>query len=525
MAIKRQVMRNVRLAVRVEGTVQGVGFRPFVYRLATELGLVGFVGNDTRGVFIEAQGDRAKLDAFLERLELEQPALASVRHIEVTELGVKEPGVKEPGVKEPPSTAPGAAVPGVTVPGVTVPGAPPLATFEVVASSGTDGDVRPDSTRVPVTADAATCDACLAELFDPGARRYRYPFVNCTNCGPRFTIVQTVPYDRANTTMSTFPLCDKCRQEYEDPANRRYHAEATCCPACGPRLTLLGRHGEPLAGPDEAIETVVQLLWEEKVVAIKGLGGYHLAALASSERAVSALRARKHREEKPFALMVPDIELAHMLCDLTPAETALLRSPQRPIVLSARRSPSSLAAATRARVAASVAPGSGRLGLMLPYTPLHHLLMRRAAEALVMTSANISDEPIAYRDAEALERLSDIADAFLVHDRPIHIRTDDSVTAVVAGRPTVLRRSRGYAPAPLELPLHAKRPVLACGGELKNTICLAEGRRAIVSQHIGDLENAETLAAFEEAIEHYVGLFKIRPEIVAHDLHPEYLST
>jgi len=472
-----------RLAVRVEGTVQGVGFRPFVFRLANELGLKGFVGNDPRGVFIEAQGGRDELEAFVARLALEQPALADVRRVEAHEV--------------------------------------PLATdqaFRVVASAIS----APSGSCVPVTADAATCDACLDELFDPAARRYRYPFVNCTDCGPRFTIVRRVPYDRANTTMSGFPMCEACRAEYADPADRRYHAEATCCPDCGPRLALLGRHGEPMGGPQDALDAVAHLLWEERVVAIKGLGGYHLATLAGSQRAVSALRSRKHREEKPFALMVAGIDQARTMCHVDEAERELLQSAQRPIVLLRRRAGAS---APDGLVAPDVAPGANRLGLMLPYTGLHHLLLRQVGEPIVLTSGNVSDEPIAYRDDDALERLAGIADAFLVHDRPIQTRCDDSVATVVAGRSVVVRRSRGYAPAPLQVPVAAKASVLACGAELKSTICLLEGQRAVLSHHIGDLENAETLASFEEAVHHYAGICGSRPSVVAHDMHPEYLST
>jgi hydrogenase maturation protein HypF len=465
---------QVRSAIRVEGVVQGVGFRPFVHQLASRLGLAGLVGNDARGVFVEVEGPPAKVEAFLAALERDAPPLAVVERVTARPV----PPVGQAGF--------------------------------MIAASAPGGD-----RQALVSADSATCAACLAELDDPADRRYRYPFINCTDCGPRFTIVRDVPYDRPNTTMASFAMCADCAREYEDPADRRFHAQPVCCPACGPRLRLAGADRRPLDG--DPLEAAAGLLRAGRVLAVKGLGGYHLAADAACEPAVAALRARKHREDKPFALMVADLDTAARLCRADPAEAALLASPRRPIVLLRRRP-------TRS-VAASVAPGNRYLGLMLPYTGLHHLLLREVDRPIVLTSGNVSDEPIAYRDDDAAERLAGIADAFLTHDRPIHVRTDDSVTRAFRGRELLVRRARGYAPQPVPLAYGVPRPVLACGAELKSTFCLAKGNRAFVSQHIGDLENYETLRSFTEGIEHFSRLFDVAPEVVAHDLHPDYLST
>ncbi|HSZ43062.1 MAG TPA: carbamoyltransferase HypF [Trebonia sp.] len=466
----------IRTAIRVEGIVQGVGFRPFVYSLATGLGLGGFVGNDGDGVFAEVEGSPTAVGEFLRRLEREAPPLARIEHVTATPLTPHGP-----------------------------------AAFTIV-TSGLAGP-----RRALVSADTATCADCLRELADPADRRFGYPFINCTNCGPRFTIVRDVPYDRALTTMADFAMCAPCAAEYHDPGNRRFHAQPTCCPACGPRLRLLDATRAEL--PGDPLTAAAGLLRRGHVLAVKGLGGYHLAADATSERAVAALRTRKHREDKPFAVLVADLDAARRWCGVDAAAADLLASPARPIVLLPRRSDGELV------LAESTAPGNRRLGLMLPYTPLHHLLIRAVGCPLVLTSGNVSDEPIAYRDDDALARLGGIADAFLIHDRAIHIRTDDSVARVFRGRPVLLRRSRGYVPEPLTAPVSFPRPVLACGAELKNTFCLAKERHAFVSQHIGDLENAETLRSFTEGIEHFSRLFEIEPLVVAHDLHPEYLST
>ena len=464
-----------RLRVRIEGTVQGVGFRPFVYRVATELGLGGWVLNDSRGVLIEAEGERGALEVLLDRLRTDAPPLAIVERIADEVLDV----VGETDFR--------------------------------ITLSAEGGEAE-----AAVSPDVATCDDCLAELRDPDDRRYRYPFTNCTNCGPRFTIVRGVPYDRPLTTMAPFEMCKSCRAEYEDPLDRRFHAQPNACPVCGPSLSLVDRAGRAMAeGNDQALEAVALALAEGRIVAVKGLGGYHLACRADDEAVVAELRARKHREDKPFALMAPSVAAALELVVLDDASGALLTSRERPIVLAPRR--------PDAAVAHSVAPTSRELGVMLPYSPLHHLLLDDSGAVLVMTSANVSDEPIACRDEDALERLAGIADLFLMHDRPIETRTDDSVLRVVVDRPQFLRRSRGYVPR--DLPLGTPRPILACGAELKNTFCVAKGGRAWVGHHIGDLQNYETLRSYTEGIEHFESLFAVRPELVAHDLHPEYLST
>jgi hydrogenase maturation protein HypF len=460
---------RVRTAIRVEGIVQGVGFRPFVHGLATALGLAGLVGNDARGVFIEVEGEGEDVERFLHGLH-SPPPLAVIERITTRPL-----------------TAEGADG------------------FAIVGS-----DARGRRSAL-VSFDCATCADCLRELRDPADRRHGYPFINCTNCGPRFTIVTDIPYDRPNTTMAGFAMCADCAAEYHDPADRRFHAQPVCCPACGPRLVLRDRDGREL--PGEPIEQARALLRRGGILAVKGLGGYHLAATAADEAAVAALRARKHREDKPFAVMAPDLASARLLGEPDAAEEALLAGTARPIVLLRRRADAPLAEA--------VAPGNRSIGVMLPYTPLHHLLV---AEPLVLTSGNVSDEPIAYRDEDALARLREIADAFLTHDRPIHLRTDDSVVRVFRGRQLPVRRSRGFVPRPLPSP-EGGPAVLACGAELKNTFCLAEGGHAFVSHHIGDLENYETLRAFREGIEHFGRLFGISPAVLAHDLHPEYLST
>jgi hydrogenase maturation protein HypF len=453
--------------------VQGVGFRPFVYRLASELDLAGFVLNDERGVLLEVEGRETAVDGFLRRLAEEAPPLAAIEAVRPRDVAL----AGERG-------------------------------FRILASP------RGGEPAALVSPDTATCDDCLAELFDPSDRRHRYPFVNCTNCGPRFTIVRGVPYDRPQTTMAGFEMCPRCAAEYEDPADRRFHAQPNACPECGPTLRLLpGDHYG-----DEALRAAVAALRDGAVVAVKGIGGYHLACLAGHEPAVAALRARKHREDKPFAVMVRDLATARELVTLTDEEAALLAGRDRPIVLAPRLAD--------AAAAASVAPRSADLGVLLPYSPLHHLLLADVGEPLVMTSGNVSDEPIAHVDEDALERLAGIADLVLFHDRPIHTRTDDSVLrAVRERRPLLMRRSRGIVPDSLALPAPAGRHVLACGAELKSTFCVAKGERAWVGHHIGDLKTYEVLQAFEAGIEHFERLFAVVPEVVVHDEHPDYLST
>ncbi|HWG14885.1 MAG TPA: carbamoyltransferase HypF [Streptosporangiaceae bacterium] len=472
--------QRVRKAIRVEGIVQGVGFRPFVYTLASGLGLGGLVGNDADGVFAEVEGSAADVEQFLRRLAREAPPLARVDRVRSWPL---EPAVTGTG---------------------------DAGGFTIVPSP-----VGAGPRRALVSPDTATCADCLRELADPADRRFGYPFINCTNCGPRFTIVRDVPYDRARTTMGPFTMCAACAAEYRDPANRRFHAEPVCCARCGPALTLTGPDGAPWGG--DPVTRAAALLRDGQILAVKGLGGYHLAVDATSEKGAATLRQRKHREDKPFAVMVPDMIAARSLAEVNDAAAGLLASPARPIVLLPRR--------PDAPVAGAVAPGNRQLGVMLPYTPLHHLLLRAAGGPMVLTSGNISDEPIAYRDEDARARLAPIADAFLAHDRAIHIRTDDSVARTFDDKKMVLRRSRGYVPEPLRVGARFRRPVLACGAELKNTFCLAKDDLVVLSHHIGDLENAETLRSYTEGIEHLGRLFGIEPAVVAHDLHPEYLST
>ncbi|MDQ1701273.1 MAG: hydrogenase maturation protein HypF, partial [Frankiaceae bacterium] len=463
-----------RVRVHVTGVVQGVGFRPYVHALAGRHGLAGTVGNDERGVVIEVEGDPSRVEAFLLDLPRHAPALAVIERVTADPV----PAVHQHGF-----------------------------TIRTSAAAG--------SRTALISPDVATCAACLADVADPGNRRHGYVFTNCTDCGPRYTIVRDVPYDRSATTMAAFVMCTDCRREYEDVHDRRFHAQPTCCPRCGPRLRLVARDGSAL--PGDPLSAAAELLRSGAVVAVKGLGGYHLAADARSEEAVHALRARKHREDRPFAVMVADVAAARALADVSDSEEALLTSAARPIVLVRRRGPGV--------VAASVAPGQQSLGLLLPYTALHHLLLAAVGGPLVLTSGNVSDEPIAYDDTDAAARLAPIADAFLTSDRPIQTRVDDSVLRVVRGRPLPLRRSRGYVPLPVPLAEDCPRPILACGPELKNTLCLARGRQAFVSHHIGDLENFETFRSYLDAIAHLERLLDITPAVVAHDLHPEYLST
>ena len=461
---------RVRRSLTVTGIVQGVGFRPFVSSLAADLELSGFVGNDTDGVFIEVEGPRAALDRFTTLLRSEAPPAARVAKIEPVDLAATGDD-----------------------------------SFRIVASRGSAMGTA------LVSPDLRTCDDCLVELRDLRDRRYRYPFINCTNCGPRFTITISTPYDRPNTTMAPFTMCSACRAEYDDPADRRFHAQPNACPDCGPRVWLETGSAEGVGDP---IERTRDLVAAGAVVAVKGIGGFHFACDASSDAAVTLLRDRKGRVGKPFALMAADITTAHLVADLGPAEVRLLESRERPIVLAPARS--------GAGIARSVAPGTDHLGVMLPYTPLHHLLLA-PDETWVMTSGNRAQEPIVTRNEEARSRLGDLADAFLMHDRDIQVPCDDSVSRVAAGKELPLRRSRGYAPYPVPLPFPVP-PLLATGGELKATFCLASGRDGFMSQHIGDMENLETLDAFTRAVEHFQELFRVEPQLIATDLHPGYLS-
>lgn len=465
-----------RRRVAVTGIVQGVGFRPFVYRLATARGLAGWARNTGGGVEIEVEGEPAALDAFAAALVESAPPLARIEAVRSSPLGARG----------------GAG-------------------FRILPSRPSRG------APLPVGPDAATCPACLAEVRDPDARRAGYAFTNCTDCGPRFTIIGDLPYDRARTTLASFPLCSACRSEYEDPADRRFHAEPIACPACGPHLRYFPAGGDPLTAAAAALVA-------GRTVAIKGLGGYQLACDATRSAPVRRLRERKGRDAKPFALMVRDLAAARRLCRVDDLEAELLSGRRAPIVLLERREPSP-SDAQMPRVVEEVAPGLQRLGVMLPCTPLHHLLMARVDGPLVLTSGNRSGEPIAAHEEEARARLAGVADAFLTHDRPIASRYDDSVVRVDGGASVVLRRARGYAPEPLRLPLTARRSGLAVGAQLKSTFCLVRGTHAFQSQHIGDLDDAATAAHFAETVSLYRRLFRVDPAWVAHDLHPDYAST
>jgi hydrogenase maturation protein HypF len=449
-----------RKQIRIRGTVQGVGFRPFVYNLANRLNISGFVRNTESGVEIEAEAP--DVAPFLSALQTDAPALARIAEIEINDLEITN-------------------ITGFRI----LESAPPVGEFALVPP------------------DVATCTDCLRDFTQPDNRRFLYPFTNCTNCGPRYTIIRDVPYDRPATTMSGFRMCPACEAEYHDPADRRFHAQPNACPTCGPQISA------PLS-------EVRGWLRAGLIVAIKGLGGYHLACDACNDAAVRLLRERKRRGDKPFAIMAPTVEAIESFCEVSHSERSLLESIRRPIVLLRRRAHSNLSPA--------IAPGNRHLGVMLPYTPLHHLLFSETEfTALVMTSGNLSEEPIVSREDE-LPRLEPLADRFLTHNRPIQTRLDDSVARVFRGYPMVLRRSRGYAPVPVDLGSPV-RDLLAVGGELKNTFCLTTGHYAILSQHIGDLENYETLEFFRETLDHMRRFFRVRPEAVAHDLHPGYLST
>ena len=490
-------------SIRVRGVVQGVGFRPFVYRLARANTLAGWVLNGEEGVEIYLEGAEPGLRAFVQDLKLQPPPAASIAEIEVHRadpLGLNDFTIRE-----------------------------------------SEGRERP---TVRISPDLPVCDACLKELFDPADRRYWYPYINCTNCGPRYTVVLNLPYDRPNTTMQRWPLDDYCGAEYRDPGNRRFHAQPVACHECGPGYHLHPSKRSPRRSPhsgdaaregsEKSIRAAVQLLNDGDILAVKGLGGYHLACDASNPAAVAALRARKFRKEKPFAVMARDLEVARALVELSPEAELLLTSSARPIVLAPAKLNTFLSTMLNTKlnpaapkVASGVAPESNELGVMLPYTPLHHLLFAAGApRALVMTSANRSSEPIAYEDEEALDRLSGIADAFLIGARPIARRVDDSVARAGAFGPVVLRRARGYAPGAVAA-IPSERPVLAVGADLKNAITLVVDGQAFVSQHIGDLGDYQSLRAFQETIQDLISMYEVRPDelLVVHDLHPEYVST
>jgi len=461
--------------IQVDGVVQGVGFRPFVYRLATELALDGFVGNDATSVFICVCGEATTIDRFVGRLEHEQPPLARIDAIR--------------RVRSDDRPAPG---------------------FRIVESADADGE------RTLVPPDTATCADCLDEFRDPRDRRFRHPFITCTNCGPRFTIVTDLPYDRPATTMADFEMCTRCRREYADPADRRYHAQPIACHDCGPTLRLATATDAVGAADDDAgaADQAAELLRAGSTVAVKGLGGFHLACDATSDAAIARLRDRKHRPDKPFAVMVPDLDTARRLAFVDEHEAMHLASPARPILL-LRARPNELSEL--------VAPDNPLVGVMLPSTPIHHLLFDLGLPPLVMTSANLSGEPLVHRDDDAAARLASLCDAVLTHDRAIHVPCDDSVVRLVGDVLLPIRRARGFAPLPVPVG-HGRRAVLAVGGELKNTFCLASREHAWMSQHIGDMENLDTLDAFERSVAQFAALYAVRPDVVAVDAHPGYAT-
>ena len=465
-----------RHKILVRGIVQGVGFRPFVYGLAQEFGLSGRVANNIDGVEIEVEGPIIALATFIKALKDKAPPLALITDIIAHSISLANDR-----------------------------------TF-VIAASLFNNNIA--TTLIPP--DMATCAACLAEFLDPADRRYRYPFINCTNCGPRYTIITALPYDRATTTMAYFNMCPTCRSEYDNPASRRYHAEPNACPTCGPELSLHDANGSLLAKGNNAATVASALLTEGRILAIKGLGGFHLAVDARNEEAVQQLRRRKGRAEKPLAVMAADLAAARLLCSLDPQDEIILTSAPRPILLAGPRVDNGLAAA--------VAPGINLLGVMLPYTPLHHLLMQNGPNVLVMTSGNISDEPIATDNQDALNRLSGLADFFLLHNRDIYLRNDDSVVIRIADKLRFFRRGRGYAPTPIFIS-QGGPTVLGVGAEIKNTVCLLTGKHGVLSQHVGDLENLAAYQTFKTTIKHLTDIFQAEPELVVHDLHPGYLST
>ena len=471
----------LRLKMTIRGAVQGVGFRPFIYRLATGLQLNGWVSNTARGVLLEVEGSRAALESFLLRVEREKPAISFIQSLE--------------SVWADPCGYRG---------------------FEIRPSEGGEKTAL-------VIPDVATCPECLAEVMDPSNRRYQYPFTNCTNCGPRYTIIESLPYDRPRTTMRKFTMCAACATEYKDPANRRFHAQPNACPECGPQLALWDLTGRVMATRNEALEQAAEALRAGKIVAVKGLGGFHLMVDARSEDGVRTLRERKRREEKPFALMMPTLAAIEAECEVSPLEERMLRAPEAPIVLLRRR------ADAASQIAKGVAPANPMLGAMLPYAPLHHLLLDAVGFAVVATSGNLSDEPICTDEREALVRLGKIADLLLVHDRPILRHVDDSVVRVMAQREMVMRRARGFAPLPVMVPpvmMKDELPqILGVGAHQKNTVALSVGRQVFLSQHIGDLETVESGAAFEKVIASLETLYEAKPVAMACDLHPNYVST
>jgi hydrogenase maturation protein HypF len=468
-------LQKIRKKIMVNGIVQGVGFRPFVYKLAQQYLLTGSVANTSRGVEIEVEGPESTLDSFLNDLQTRTPPLAVLEKAEISAL------------------------------------TPQGDQAFVILSSSSPGRVA-----TQIAPDVAVCGECLTELFTADDRRYLYPFINCTNCGPRYTIIENIPYDRPSTSMRDFTMCSDCLAEYHDPTSRRFHAQPNCCPVCGPRAALHTPDRQCVAMAEKAVTSARNLLMQGHILAVKGLGGFHLAVDATNEAAVAELRRRKGREEKPLAVMVATRRKAMEVCLLNDEEITILTSPASPIVLARKK--------RRPGLADGIAPGTELFGIMLPYTPLHHLLMNEGPEALVMTSGNISDEPICIGQDEAFTRLASIADFFLIHNRGIYLRNDDSVVINLAGKTRPIRRSRGYVPKALPVKSSGP-PILALGGELKNSVCLLQNDQAVLSQHQGDLINLEAYAAFQKTIDHLLLIFEAQPALIVHDLHPQYLSS
>ena len=463
-----------RLRVSLKGAVQGVGFRPFVYRIAKSLDLKGFVINDSKGVLIEVEGEEEKLNEFLLKLSKDKPPLARIYSREVLYLEPK-------GYED----------------------------FEI-KKSNEEGEKE-----VLILPDIATCEDCLKELFNPKDRRYMYPFINCTNCGPRFTIIEKLPYDRKNTTMKVFKMCKKCKEEYENPLDRRFHAQPNACPVCGPWVSLYDRNGKLIAEKEKALKILIEEIKKGKIVAVKGIGGFHLICDATNEESVRELRRRKRRQEKPFAVMFRDLEQVEEYAQPTDLERALLLSPERPIVLIRKKR----------ELAPSVSPGLKRVGAFLPYSPLHHIILKNLDFPIVATSGNLSDEPIVKNNDEALNKLKEFSDLILTHNREIKRRCDDSVVKVVGKVPTFIRRSRGYAPLPVGVPFKLPKKVLAVGGMLKNTFAIGFENKVFLSQHIGDVDNLTTLKVFEESVYDFMKLYDFEPEVIVCDKHPRYETT
>jgi hydrogenase maturation protein HypF len=466
-----------RIHLAIQGAVQGVGFRPFVYRLAQEIKLKGWIENSAQGVLLEVEGDREQLAIFQQRLRSEKPTLASIQSLETTHL-------------DPVS----------------------YQDFKIRSSH------KNDSISAVILPDISTCPACLEDILTPGNRRHRYPFTNCTNCGPRYSIIRSLPYDRQNTTMADFKMCPRCENEYNDPTDRRFHAQPNACPECGPQLQLWSDTGTILAEGDEALNLAIKSLKANKIVAVKGVGGFQLVTRADSEDAVLALRQRKKRGRKPFAILLPSLEEVRKICLLSTSEAQLLKSPMAPIVLLERKDMASK------KISFSVAPGNPYLGVMLPSNPLHYLLLEGVKVALVATSGNLAHEPICINNSEAAKKLAPLVDLFLVHNRPIERQVDDSIARIIQDRELVLRRARGYAPLPLPLP-KITQPILALGAQQKNSIALAFDKQVILSQHIGDLETAATLKAFQNTTQTLLTLYKKKPLKIVCDSHPDYHSS